>query len=501
MRLNLQSVKDAGLELDLAALAAAGPDALAPADHYRLKTHGVCVQLQHRHRDEGAHMVRLRRPGGLLTPAQLAGLAALAEDCGDGTLKLTTRQNVELHSVPTAALEVVRHRLAALGITSRSACGHTVRNIMADPLPRPGAVDPVAYAVAIDRHVVASSARDNPRWPQRLNIAFAHARPAGTANRHQCLGFDIHPDGTADVWVGGSVGADPRPAELLLEGVPLARSPQVVRAVAETFIARARRDRPRKARLKYLVADVGVPALRQAVTARLADTADLELTGAPPRWAADAAALAVHVPGGDLTPAQARTLAGAAAAQGLALRVDREQNILLVSPTGDGLDAARGALAVSGLSEAGAGQPVDVRNCVGARYCSLAITASAEAAAQVRRALADAEGLPLRVAISGCPNSCAHHQTADVGLAGALVRAGGVTHQAYTVFLGGRPDDGVTPAREGERAGTVSAERAPHLVVGLAAVLASEGAEGERLADLVDRLGVEKVYEMAREVW
>src|SRR5687768_7345865 len=121
---NIPVAKRAGLPVDLDRLAEEGDGWLTPEDRYALKTHGVCSQLQ-----PGVFMVRVRVPGGVLPTEQARGLARVAARFAEDWVHLSTRQNAELHWVADRDVGRVLADLAGHGLSTRSACGHTVRNV------------------------------------------------------------------------------------------------------------------------------------------------------------------------------------------------------------------------------------------------------------------------------------------------------------------------------------------------------------------------------------
>src|SRR5687768_12455227 len=126
---DIEGLKAAGdLDIDFDRIVREGYESLTGEDYYRLKTWGVCSQNK-----QGVHMMRIRIPGGIASTAQLERIADLAQACADGTIHLTTRSNVELHGVPTAKLLEVMEALHDVGLTTRAACGHTIRNVLGCP--------------------------------------------------------------------------------------------------------------------------------------------------------------------------------------------------------------------------------------------------------------------------------------------------------------------------------------------------------------------------------
>ena len=122
---DIPAAKRAGLPVDLERLAVDGDGWLTPEERYALKTHGVCSQLQ-----DGVFMVRVRIPGGVAPTESVRGLARVGAQLAEDWLHLSTRQNVELHWVKAHDVPRVLRDLGRYGLSTRSACGHTIRNVM-----------------------------------------------------------------------------------------------------------------------------------------------------------------------------------------------------------------------------------------------------------------------------------------------------------------------------------------------------------------------------------
>src|SRR3990172_6966641 len=214
--LDAARIKKEGLELDFSRIRKAGVRSLSDDDYYRLKTYGVCMQ-----KPPEFFMLRIRIPGGRVTAEQLDCLAELAKAFGRGWGHLTTRQGMELHWVRIEEVQEIWEELEAVGLTTRSACGHTLRNVMACPhaaISSSSVMDVRPWAKAISDYFVSRSAWINPAMPNRINIFFsgcsecaAHApvneiglvavkSPLGDSGTSS-LGFQL--------WVGGSLGNFP----------------------------------------------------------------------------------------------------------------------------------------------------------------------------------------------------------------------------------------------------------------------------------------------------
>lgn len=118
--------------------------ALSEADTKLTKFHGTYQQDDRDERDERRHqkleplyqfMVRLRLPGGVLTTRQWLGLDAIADECANSTLRLTTRQTFQFHGVFKEKMQEFMQKVSALGLDTRGACGDVNRNVISNVNP------------------------------------------------------------------------------------------------------------------------------------------------------------------------------------------------------------------------------------------------------------------------------------------------------------------------------------------------------------------------------
>ncbi|MEM9383171.1 MAG: nitrite/sulfite reductase, partial [Planctomycetota bacterium] len=460
--------------------------------------HGVYGQRQ-----DGVHMIRIKLPLGRVGAGALRTIADVAETYGNGVAHLTTRQDVQFHFVALERAPELLRDLARVDVTAREACGNVVRNVTAGALS--GVSPTEAFDVTPHGLSLASALLRHPLG-QDLGRKFK-VRLSGEADPalHEALFHDLglvaqvrHGRRGFTAYVGGGLGAIPYRAEVLYEFLPEDELLEVALAILVVFGARGERRKRARARLKFLVADMGLDAFRAEVERARRDV-QLERRGwldhergverrpvpqeaAFPvgegedeaRWIASNvhlqrqrgyAAVAIRVPRGDLSPAQLRGLAGLLdAVPGAAVRVDVDQNLVLRWVPVGRLREVRSGLVVLGLGDAGDLDPV---TCPGADTCKLGITSPRSIAADVERALAPLRDDPrvaaLRVHVSGCPNSCARHQIADVGLHGAARTVDGRSAPHYALVLGGHaggeqfggPHGKVPAARAGDAVGAI----------------------------------------------
>lgn len=473
-KMDVEQVKKDGLDVDLKRLEAEGYDSLSPEDFYRLKTWGVCSQ-----RTPGVHMIRLKIAGGKISASQLRGLCTLSGDLADGSAHITSRQNLELHSVETKNIRRTLDGLHMLGLATRSSCGHTVRNIVGCSLSGicpEEAFDTRPTVEAIHNFFLTHADHYNSHLPRRLNVYVAGCPNCMAHAQVNDLGFVATKRGGElgfQFWCAGSLGANPRLAHLLFGFVPAQEALALTQAVADVYCEHGFRDKPAKARLKYLIEEWGEEKFAAAVMTRLTELRPgtrVTRSGLLPVLGPDRRPAGGHkgvfaqrqegyvrvearVPLGDLDDVQMEVLARLAESQGDGfVYLTREQNAELHWVRQEAAEEVTGPLEEVGLLPRGAGGLVDVQVCAGTEWCIWGVGDSRGLAADIEKDLAqvaagnpDAE--PLRVHISGCHHGCAQHQVADVGLVATAVKEEGGKADGFEVFGGGKLGRDPTPAR------------------------------------------------------
>jgi sulfite reductase beta subunit-like hemoprotein len=505
---DVEALKAAGdLNVDFDRLVRDGYESLTPEDYYRLKTWGVCSQNQ-----VGVHMMRIRIPGGVASAHQLERVADLAETRADGTVHITTRTNVELHGVPTTKLLEVMEALHDAGLTTRAACGHTVRNVLGCPaagICAEEVLDTRPWVRAVHDAVVQRAAEYNSRLPRRLNVSFGGCSDCARHAQVNDIGFVAVPGPGRDpgfaVWIAGSLATSPRVSHPLCAYVRSEHATAVMDAIIDIYAEHGFRDN--RARLKYLVEAWGIERFREAFADRFEElTGERPVFGEPampPERDANAEAavlpqrqpgrfrVRVAVPLGDLTPAQLRTLASLSVEEGDGhVRFSPEQNAEIAWVAEERIARVLGGLSSAGLAAFGAGDVSDVRACPGTTHCVLAVSDSQGAARDIGDAFRasppeDTLVKRMRIHISGCPNSCAQHQASDIGLAGCRVKIAGQVREGYQLFVGGRLGRRV---RMADRIGRFDSAVSREVVRALITFYVAERREGEDFPDVVQRL-------------
>src|SRR5947207_6637431 len=496
---------------------------------------------------QGGHnqMVRVKIPYGKVEPEQLEMMGYIAENFSRGWGHLTTRQNAQFHFVQLEQTPEVLRLLASVGLTSREACGDTVRNVSGCHLA--GACP---YEV-LDISPWAEAAKDlflrNPiaqRLPRKFKINFSGcATDCGQAMFNDVGVVAVsrpRPDGTVEpgfrVFMAGGLGANPHAAQALEEFTAREDLLPTIEACLRTFDHYGNRDNKIRARMKWLADTMGIEELRERVLkerkflraargwpggipAQVLEHGDapaggesiaptgtivgvpVKLTSNDPyaRWqeanvvrgiAKGTISVMAYARLGDITTQQFRDLADIQRDFNLDVRVTNRQNFAMRDVTEADLRGVYDRLIDTGMAEPGAELARDVVACPGADTCNLAVTQSRGLAAAVGDALED-EGLAevpgVRVNISGCTNSCGQHHVSDIGFFGLERRAHGRAAPGYQMLLGGHL--GETEVEFGDKATKIPAKTAPDAVVRVVRRFNEERQPGEMFQTWLARSG------------
>ena len=430
-------------------------------------------------------MMRIKIPFGKLSAEQLDTLAELAEENSDSILHVTTRQDIQLHYIHIDDAPDMMRRLAAVGITTREACGNSVRNVTACEYAgvcTTQAFDVTPYANAIAQYLLGHP--DVQDFGRKFKIAFSGCEdnPCGLVTFHD-LGAVAHVrDGKRGfrVVVGGGLGAVPVQAKVLAEFCPEEELLPLAQAVARVFARLGEKQSRARARIKFLVQKVGIDEFKKLVAE------ERETLRPDPRWtnfledlhstdekpvreagpipsqtttgfqawakhnlrpqAQDGYYVAIiKMPLGDFTSTQARALSDLARKYtGDSIRCTVEQNLAFRWLSGADAVAFYEELDALNLAETGAGTITDMTACPGTDTCKLGISASRGLTGELRKRLdvikndLDPAVEALRIKTSGCFNSCGQHHAADIGFTGVSRQVGGRKVPHFNVVLGGQ---------------------------------------------------------------
>jgi ferredoxin-nitrite reductase len=482
-----------GMLDELPALIAAGYERVAEEDIVRLKWWG----LYHDKPKIGTFMLRVKIPGGILSPEQLRAIGKISNEHGRAEGELTTRQNVQLHYLELAALPDVFERLHAAGLTSAGACGDTVRNITGCPVA--GLAHDELFDATPVLEAAAAHFYGNPDYsdlPRKHKIAITACADSCAAPEINCVALvGALRDGEEGfgVLVGGGLSSVPRIGRELGIWVPKDEAVPVLAAILDAWREDLRYRVSRvKARLKFMVDDIGPEGVRERVEQRLGRSFDdFQLPIAPTpgnhlgvhaqRDGRSYVGVPVHL--GLVTGDQLIALADL----GREARITRQQNLVLTS-VGDVRGLER-TLAEIGLPLDAGRLRGDAIACTGEPHCNFSVTETKTRMDGIVRLLEDTFGHAadgLRLHLDGCPHACAQHWVGDIGFQGTTVRDDeGKRHQAYDVYLRGGLDRPAAIARPVFR--RVPTEELDGVVVALVGGWVDTRAEGETFRSFCDR--------------
>ncbi len=416
-----------GIRDELPALIAAGYEQMAEEDIVRLQWWG----LYHDKPKIGTFMLRVKIPSGILTTAKLRAIGEVSNRYGRGDAELTTRQCIQLHWLELAHLPGVFAELEAAGITSAGGCGDTVRNITGCP------VSGLAADELFDSTPVVEAATaefyGNPAWanlPRKHKYSIASCPDRCNAPEINCVSLlgTIH-DGREGyaVHVGGGLSSVPRIARDLGVFVPKEQANEILGTVTSVWSEDLKYRMSRvKARLKFMVDDIGADGLLARVEARLGRT--LERYELPPVSAQPSAHIGVHaqkdgkhyiglpVPLGLTSGDQLIAVADLVESFGGDVRLTRQQNLIVTGV----VDVPATLAALDELGQTLETNEVWAHSiaCTGEPHCNFSVGETKERLRDLLDHLESTFGTQiaeLRLNLDGCPHSCAQHWLGDLG--------------------------------------------------------------------------------------
>lgn len=493
---------------------------------FRLK-HGIYGQRQ-----PGVQMVRVKVPSGVLNAEQLRVLAQIADEYSTGRAHLTTRENVQFHFVKLEDVPAVMRLLASAALTTREACGNTVRNVTSCALAGicpTESFDVTPYALGVTRFLLRHP--DFHDLPRKFKIAFSGCEDDGN-----CAVAGIHdigliarvergPDGQRrgfKVMIGGGLGSLPTEAATLTEFLPVEELLPEIETVLRVFDETGNRKNKFKARMKFVLREKGIDELRRLIEEKrktlttpcevltVPSAVAQPLVGITPaastepasedyrRWRKSNvmpqhqpgyAAVWIKVTAGGVTSAQLGGLAAMLGRHSLpGIRIAILQDFLVPWVPRQQVSQLYSDLRELKLATPGARTIADVTGCPGATTCNLGITRSltlAEELASILAGQTDPEVLKLRIKISGCPNSCGQHHIADIGLYGNARKIDGRQAPFYQLLLGG--EVGTAGVRFAKQTMVVAAKQVPETIRALLELYQSQRQENESFATWLAR--------------
>ena len=487
-------------------------------------------------------MIRIKIPSGEITPEQLEKIANLSEAFSIGSAHVSTRQNIQLHWVQLEDVSEVMRGLVEVGLTTREACGNTVRNVMCSHFAGvcpDEAFDATPYSTAIAKFLLRNPMSQN--LPRKFKINF------GCCNKHglvRIADIGLVPDlkdGKKGfrIYLGGGLGAASFIGHLLEDFTFEEQLLSTCMATIRLFDRLGNRDNMARNRMRYLVNEIGwekfqkmvlkernivemtiseftknlyqvhfndsyVPINKSAKFNKLpiVETNISTISNGYDRWLRTNVVpqkqegyftTFITLGAGDITANQLRSLASLIrkfSSESIARNTPQQNFAIRYIYANDLPDVYKKLMAI-GLANPGALTITSAVGCSGTTSCNLAITNSHRLAKEVQRTLlelgfdVDNDLRNSTIKISGCPNSCGQHEIATIGFFGGAARIENSMAPVYTMLFGG---NGYEDGKLGKAIMRVPAKRVIEVIQKIVELYKTEKSSSETLDMWIDRI-------------
>jgi len=481
---------------------------------------------------QNSFMLRCRIPAGELSAAQLTGLAAIADDFGNGKAAITTRSNIQIREIAPQNLVNVLTRLQNLGLTSKGSGVDNVRNITASPtagFDPQELIDTRPFAHAL--HLYILNSRDLYNLPRKFNVAFEGGGAIDTVADTNDIGFMAVrvpaaseavsvKDGTAHsldagvyfrVELAGITGHKQLASDAGLIIAP-SQAVQVAAAILRVFIENGDRTNRKKARLKYLIDTWGVDKFVAETQKKLSfPLLRFPIGKCAPRppyvrhghigvyrqRQKGQNYIGVVVPVGVMSTKQMRRLAELATNYGSGqVRLTPWQNLLIPDVTDAFVETVKRSLRRAGMDCEASSLAGGLVACTGSKGCKYAATDTKGHAIALAEFLNKRLQLdqPINIHFTGCPHSCAQHYVGDIGLQGVKVASGSVSGEGYNIVLGGGTGPHAGVGREVFKG--ISSAEVPLLIERILKTYIARRSQGESFLEFARRHELKQLQEL-----
>ncbi|WP_299535189.1 HEPN domain-containing protein [Ulvibacterium sp.] len=455
-------------------------------------------------RQQGVQMVRIKLPYGKVTSNQLHRISDVSDEYSRGRLHITTRQDIQIHYVDLERTPELWAELEKDDVTLREACGNTVRNVTASETAGIDVDEP--FDVSPYAHSLFEYFLRNPigqEMGRKFKVSFsASDADTGLSYMHD-LGFIAKvQEGVRGfkVLIGGGLGSQPRHGDVLFEFLPSDRIIPLMDGVIRVFDRYGERRSRAKARMKFLLKDVGLDGFKELLQAEqkavphksypidaqsypkivvseksapeviIQDKEAFEKwksTNLVPQKQEGFVAIGIKVLLGDFYTDKARLLADLvenyAAGE---IRLSLRQNILIPFVKEESVPFFYTELEKLGFTEIGYNKAADITACPGTDTCNLGIASSTGIAEELERIIKKEypnyiQNPDVVIKISGCMNACGQHNMANIGFQGMSIRTKDkLVAPALQVLLGGG-NDGNGNGRFADKVIKIPSKRGP----------------------------------------
>ena len=493
-----------------------------PGEVERLKWVGVYPQKQ----GGDAFMMRVKVPGGVLTPEQTKVIGKIAVDFANGPipnphfgnnfLDLTTRQDVQMHWLKMGDIPEIWRRLEEAGITTVQACGDSARNVLCCPvsgLDHEEVIDAYPIAQAISDYFTGN--REYANLPRKFKMSV-------TGCLEDCAQAEINDigllparleDGTIgfNLRVGGGLSDGPRMASDIDVFVRPEEAVEITRGIAQVFGELGDRENRWTARMRYLVQKIGPEAFREELQKRVS----VELTPAgedlTKHYRGDHVGVhaqkdglyyvGLNVPVGRMSGEQFLEAGRLAEQYGGEVRLATDQNLVITGVPEDRIDELLAEPLLERFSPTPGAFERGVVACTGSEFCRFGIVETkiraVEWAKEMDERVGDVGQEAVRMHFSGCSASCAQPQIGDIGFRGETAKTQTSIVEGVDIGLGGSlgRDAAFIDWVEGAK----PAEEVPDALVSVFERFKEEGREGERFHEWARRKKNRELREALRK--
>ena len=498
-------------------------------------------------RQADSQMMRIKAPFGGINADQMDALGILSEKFAPlGKGHVTTRENFQFHHIPLEDTPEIMRLIGDVGLSTREACGNTVRNVTGCPnagVCENEPFDVTPYAAAYARYFVRHPFTQS--LPRKFKTSFSDCDDDCAISAIHDMGFIPKiKDGRRgfQMVTGGGTSIMPRIGKTLFEFAPVEEYLKITEAVIRIFhkTDELRKNRM-KARIKFYIDRIGIDEFRLQVENEMEEewaqksfdptpllfiedeskeapnlNGDYIATESNPsfdKWLQSNVTAQkqegyhvamVKLPLGDVSSSQFHRLADMSRKYaGGRMRLTHQQNIAFRWVPEKALYEVWKNLDEMELGESGAHEVTDIVSCPGTDSCKLGITSSMGLAGALTEAVKsiDTEDpliKKMHIKMSGCPNGCGQHHIADIGFHGAAAKGPGGQVPAYELFLGGSFDNGDT--RIGQRVKTkIPAKRVPEALSKIISQYKLDRNNDELFKDYITRVGAENIEPILEE--
>jgi len=489
-------------------------------------------------RQQGVQMIRIKLPYGKVTGEQLLRIADVSDEYSTGKLHITTRQDIQIHYVSLDRTPELWAQLEQDDVTLREACGNTVRNVTASETAGIDINEP--FDVSPYAHEVFRFFLRNPicqEMGRKFKISFSASDEDTALSYLHDLGFIPKIENGErgfKVLLGGGLGSQPRHADVLYEFLPTNKIIPVTESVLRIFDRHGERSRRQRARMKFLIKDIGIEnfieliekenkALSQqeveidtsvfdkAIQIPNVSIPHVELDDEAfqswktlnviPQKQKGLFAVGIKVTLGNFSTDKARTLADLIKNYaGNELRLTLRQNILIRHVKEELLPFFYQELKSLGFADLGYNSTLDITACPGTDTCNLGIASSTGLATEISRVLWNeypqyAANKNLTIKVSGCMNACGQHNMAQIGFQGMSIRTKDKrVAPAVQVLLGGGTL-GNGEGRFADKVIKIPAKRGPQALRFILDDFRTNKINGESFLDYYDKKGERYFYD------